>query len=233
MQFLAFLNLSFGQNEYINTDRPDQSDGVYVIPKNKWQIENGVTISKQTFMNNFMLRYGLNGSSEVRLLIDAGKEDAVKGVKPLAFSVKQNIVNQRALLPAITFVGYVYFSQVSTKAFRPANIPFELKLAFENELNKEVSIGYNIGTSEQFQQMNCSFNIGYTALDKLLVFGEYFSSFTKFIPQHNFDVGLQYKITPALQIDIASGRSIADKNNRFFTTLGVSYILNERKMLPD
>ncbi len=71
---------SFAQEQWINTDRPDQTDGTYTIPTNTFQIENGVTLSKETIMNNFMLRYGAGKSTELRLGVDAGKEYGLKGL---------------------------------------------------------------------------------------------------------------------------------------------------------
>ena len=43
---LIGLNV-FGQElELINTDRPDQSEGTYVLPERVFQIEGGLTYSK-------------------------------------------------------------------------------------------------------------------------------------------------------------------------------------------
>ena len=84
-----FFNLSAkAQTTTINTDRPDQSDGVATIGKNNFQIENGITIAKKTVVNNLMLRYGITKSTEIRTLIDYGKEYNQKGFKPITLSVK-------------------------------------------------------------------------------------------------------------------------------------------------
>ncbi len=39
----------------INTDRPDQTEGVYTMSKNHFQLENGITGSKGSTLNNLML----------------------------------------------------------------------------------------------------------------------------------------------------------------------------------
>ena len=71
--FLLFLclcctSLAIAQNdENINTDRPDQSEGVYTLPKGQFQIENGYVFSKEDSSANLMLRYGLITNTEIRL----------------------------------------------------------------------------------------------------------------------------------------------------------------------
>lgn len=55
---LCLVGISaFAQSEAINTDRPDQSDGTYTVPRNVFQIENGLLFANGVALNNFMLRY--------------------------------------------------------------------------------------------------------------------------------------------------------------------------------
>lgn len=89
---LFALTDCFAQTETINTDRPDQSDGVYTVPKHILQLENGFTIANKVFLNNFMLRYGLTNTTEIRLLLDAGKEVMASGLKQVTISAKQRLI---------------------------------------------------------------------------------------------------------------------------------------------
>jgi len=55
-----FINFGYSQDEItIDADRPDQSDGVYVLPKNRFQLEDGFVYEKEFLSNELMLRYGL------------------------------------------------------------------------------------------------------------------------------------------------------------------------------
>ena len=92
---LFIVTQSLAQEESINTDRPDQSDGVYTLTKNKLQIEEGITTWEKYFVNNLMLRYGITRFTEIRLLADAGKVGDLKGLLPLTMSVKQKIMGQK------------------------------------------------------------------------------------------------------------------------------------------
>ncbi len=212
------------QVEYINTDRPDQSDGVYTVPKNKFQLENGIIVAKETFLNELMVRYGITHSTEVRMIADAGKVRGKRGMEPLTFSLKQRILNQKRIFPAITFVGYVSFERLASKEFQGNKIPFELKLAFENELSDKFSLGYNVGTSNSFKDLDLTMGLSYTPIEKISAFVEYFSTLSKIETEHNIDVGILYVIKPNLQFDLAGGRSLFDSADRFFTTIGVSYL---------
>ena len=216
---LFIVTQSLAQEESINTDRPDQSDGVYTLTKNKLQIEEGITTGENYFVNNLMLRYGITRFTEIRLLADAGKIGDLKGLLPLTMSVKQKIMEQKKWLPALTFVGYVSFQKLAAKEFRGNKIPYELKLAFENELNEKFTISYNAGVSDEFEKFNYTFNIGYSPLNKVSVFAEYFATTTKSDTQHNADAGILFLIHPKFQIDIACGHSIADSESRFLLPL--------------
>lgn len=211
------------QVESINTDRPDQSDGVYTIPKNTFQLENGITVAKQTVINNLMLRYGLTPSTEIRLLLDVGKEFENKGLLPISLSFKQRIIEQKEIIPAMTLVGYVAFEQLASKDFKGNKLPFEIKMAFENEINEKFSIGYNLGTSNQFKDLNLSAALGYNINDKISTFIEYFSTLSKNGNEHNIDAGILYIINPKLQIDIAYAQPLNGLDNKPFSTIGISY----------
>ena len=222
---LSTLNC-LAQSVSINTDRPDQSDGTYTLTKNAFQIENGITLAKETFVNNLMLRYGATNSTEIRLLIDAGKENGLFGLKPLTISAKQRILEQKKWIPSMTLVGYATFGKLASNDFQENKISTELKLAFENELTDKFAVGYNIGQSESFENLTLSLGFYYTPIDKISTFVEYFSTVSHFTQEHNFDTGILYLLSPVLQIDFAIGHSIFAVDKRFFTTFGISYLFN-------
>lgn len=216
-------NNAIAQVESINTDRPDQSDGIYTIPKNTFQLENGITIAKQTVINNLMLRYGLTPSTEIRLLLNIGKEFKNKGLLPISLSFKQRIIEQKKIIPAMTLVGYIAFEQLANKDFKGNKLPFEIKMAFENEINNKFSIGYNLGISNQLKNLNLSVAIGYNITDKISTFIEYFSTLSKNGNEHNIDAGIMYVINPKLQINIAYAQPVYGLENKPFGTIGIAY----------
>lgn len=211
----------------INTDRPDQSDGVYTLGQGYLQLEDGLTIADQTVMNNLMIRYGLTNSTEVRLLVDAGKQGAARGLAPLTLSIKQAIIKQDGWIPSITAVGYLSYGKLASADFQSSQWPYALLLAFENELSDRFAISYNIGTSDKFKNLDFTFNLGYAVSDNISTFIEYFATYSQFSPNHNIDAGVLYLISPKLQVDLAFGAAIAGQNDNFFSTVGIAYRFNQ------
>lgn len=207
----------------INTDRPDQSDGTYIIPLNRLQIENGVIAAKNTILNDLMVRYGITNSTELRLNVDAGKEIG-SGLEPITFSFKQRLVRQKKWIPAITFVGYAQVGQLASRDFKSKNTNVDFRFAFENELNDQFSLTYNLGSTDGFRGFQPILELGYAPTNKVSVYVEYFGTIGEGWPQHNMDTGVLYLLRSDLQVDLALGNSLDRWGKRFYSTIGISYI---------
>lgn len=225
---------AFAQDsEPISTDRPDQSDGVYTLPKNAFQLETGLLYGKESddyFFHNTMLRYGLFNKTEVRLEIDYGRQFGITGLLPTSISIKQALIEQNGLLPAISAIGSVALPFLSSSEFRPDKVPLGLTLAFENELSDHFSLAYNLGGfgdgySDELNWLVTA-NLGYSPIEKVSFFLEYFATYADGIPpDHNADMGVLWLLKNNLQLDIAAGTSLfrnSSGNNRF-VTIGFSY----------
>ena len=212
------------QNETINTDRPDQSDGTYILPKKYLQIENGVTTLNGFFVNNLMLRYGITNSTELRLLCDYGKDNQLLGFMPLGLSFKQRIINENKIIPAVTFVAYARNENIASKDFKSKNFTYSFLLAFQNTITENFSIGYNVSTNSIKNNIGFTTSLSYSLNEKYTVFSEYFSQFNNLqLPQHNIDFGLMYLLKNNLQFDIAFGKSLTASNDLIYLTTGICY----------
>lgn len=208
----------------ISPDRPDQTDAPSTVPAFKFQVEEGATFADKTCLNNFLLRFGLTGSTELRFASDAGKVLTQSGFKPVALGFKQRFIQQNRFLPAVALIGDVVFGSLASKDFRQNNFPYELKLAFENDIDNHFSIGYNLGTDSWFLDLNVTFEVVYSPAEPLSVFVEYFSTFLKNNSEQNIDLGISYLINNRFEIDCAAGRAIFSSDNRLFATAGLSYL---------
>lgn len=228
---ILFSSEIFAQaTEPINTDRPDQSDGTYILPKNNYQSETGLLYGKAGsayLINNIMIRYGVADKTELRLLIDHGIDDAAYGIMPVGISVKHNLISQKGYRPEITAVGYVRLSFTATEKYRTKNLPASFLLAFQNDLSGKFSVGYNAGVltdgEGSFNELATA-SFGYILSERISVFTEYFSQFARQSkPEHNIDLGMLFLVKKTLQVDLALGSSLlrADKNQ--FLTTGISY----------
>ncbi|GET46209.1 transporter [Capnocytophaga felis] len=206
------------QIDNINTDRPDQSEGVYTLPKNKFQLEDGFTFSNENISNNLMLRYGIFNGTEVRLSSDFEKSKSENiEADNLVLSFKQRILEEKDYLPAITLVGYLTYKN-PIKGWQT-----DVYLAFENNISDEFVLCYNVGTSNFFRELNVTTQFGYSITKDVYTFLEYFAIFGNQLPLHNFDTGLLYSITSDFQVDMAFGRSIFNENSNWFVSIGFAY----------
>jgi hypothetical protein len=217
------------QETSINTDRPDQSDGVYCLPKNSIQIENGLQVAQHSYNNDFMLRYGVTHTTELRLIADAGKEWDAHGLKPISISVKQHLWDQKKGLPAVTAVGYLTVESLASKNFKGKGTSVVFLLAFESELSPSWFLGYNIGTTHDADELDISTSLSYSLSESVIVFAEYFGVFSPEKPEHGIDGGLLWAITPRFQIDIACGKQLSQPHDSFFTTVGAAIVFHKKQ----
>lgn len=231
---LAFFCISetFSQDsEAINTDRPDQSDGSYIVSKETVQVETGILYGKDEagyIFHNTMVRYGVNNKLEARLLVDYGKTDSNIILNPVGLSIKHQLFEQKKILPAITFVAYGYLPFTATQTVKPDKLPFNFLVAFQNNITKKLGIGYNIGFGSDgnapAKNWTGTLAFGYEIMRKGSLFTEYYAQYQKGnTPNHNFDMGILYPITNNLQWDVALGTSLFGQTANRFITTGISF----------
>ncbi|MBK8112584.1 MAG: hypothetical protein IPK46_20895 [Saprospiraceae bacterium] len=166
----------------IVTDRPDQTDGAYVLLKNYLQVENGILFNKSGVLNNFMVRYGYSGSGEIRCAVDLGRINSNFSIFPVQLSAKQRLLNQSGVIPLITLIGYLNFGPIASANVKSNEIEGALLLAFQHELNDAMAFEWNFG-SQSFRN-----DLRFTLL--------------------NADVGVLYAASHNLSLDIGLGSTL-------------------------
>lgn len=193
----------------INTDRPDQSDGVFTLGRNKLQLETGILYGKvdesDYVLHDIMLRYGLFNGTELRVEVDYGNYFGLKGVMPATFSIKQRIISGHGIIPAITAIGYVTVPFLSTENFRPDKVPVALTMAFENPITEQFTLSYNLGifTDGGNDELNwiITANLGYSPLDQVSFFAEYYTTIVPgFKSVGNMDFGVAWLVKQNLNL---------------------------------
>lgn len=218
--FLVFgIHFSvFAQQEsYINADRPDQSEGIYVLPKSLFQVEDGFLFSNETLSNNFMLRYGVLKKMEVRVEADfqLGRVNRFE-CDEVVLSTKYHLLEGKGWLPNITAAGYLSYQT------RPeATISPNWTMVFEYEFTPRISFVGNVGQNNQFTNWLFTAELDCVILDNLGFFVEYFANTSA--PKHNVDCGIMYAIKPRFQLDLAAGRTIFSDEPNYFGIVGFSY----------
>lgn len=218
LSFFCALKLNAQEVEGINSDRPDQSEGVYILPKNKFQIEGGGVIRENIFSNDIMLRYGLFRDTEIRLSSDFEKNKR-EGylVDNVTTSFKQRLLQEKNFFPSVTLVGYLAYVMPSQRWTT------DFCIAFENNLPNDFLLCYNLGTSDFMETLKLTTQLGYSFTNQFYTFFEYYAVFGKEAPSHNVNGGFLFGFTSDFQLDISSGCSVFNSKKDWFVSAGISY----------
>lgn len=209
--WLFSLQMWGQQSQWINADRPDQSEGIQALLHKKWQIEGGVSLLKNNVSVNSMLRYGAFKKGEIRLETNVFQNV----VSDATLSVRYHIFNGKNELPSVALFGYASYSSENE------SVSPDVLIAFENELSEKWALVYNVGAFEKFQKLLITTELNYSFSERATLFAEYYGYFSKEKPEHNFDGGIMYFFKSNFQIDTSVTYSLSEKNIMF--TLGMAY----------
>ena len=217
-------SLSFAQ--IISTDRPDQTEGTHVLPKNKFQIESGYLIANSNNYLNTLLRYGILNKLELRLntnlITGSVNNERSTALGNLELGLKFNIFNKINSSTKVSFLSH--FSFPNKRKFSNQD-PISLnRILFSHDLTESIQIGYNLGYNIGFNnQIN---NFIYTlvfskSIHKLGLFVEIFGEETSGFSKSYWDAGVIYPLTDNLQADFSFSRGI--NNNSNYINFGISF----------
>src|SRR5438046_1010017 len=96
----------FGQTlPSIQTDRPDQTECPFTVPKNHFQMENGFSFehtnskTKTFFHPSALSKYGVNDHLELRLITEFttidSDEHSLTGLNPVTIGFKTNLCQEK------------------------------------------------------------------------------------------------------------------------------------------
>jgi hypothetical protein len=226
--FLPLLLVAFTvhaqKSSPIVTDRPDQSDGAYVLPKRLLQLENGILFNREGVLNNFMVRYGWSENSEIRFAMDFGKFNSDFTILPSQFSVKHKILNQTGAIPTITLIGYLNVGQLASSNVDMRQTKGSLLLAFQYEINDKMGFEWNFGSQSFKNDLRFTFLYSCSIFENVTTFIEYFADYsTSTKPFHNVDLGILYTATNDFNLDIGIGRTLYSSSKSLFFTVGASH----------
>jgi hypothetical protein len=229
---------SYGQEEEMNTDRPDQTEETHVVNKGQFQLETGLLYNdfdtgRNAFINRTVIRYGISKKWEVGLLLEQGQErdryieETVQSTYPLAIRIKTAVLENHTWLPDITLIAYLQLPYTSLHTKGGWRTSPSIMAAFLHEVGTNWKIEYNAGFQQEafstYVNWLVNGSIHYELMKKAELFAGYFSQFRAHEdPFHNIDVGLSYKIKENIQIDLAGGSSILSDERNQFLTAGIS-----------
>lgn len=217
----------------MSTDRPDQTEGAYTVPKGWFQMEVGLATYAQRTDTDFRdealafgeinFKYGLTNDVDLQLIWvpynqnrqDGGPEGdnaSQAGTGDVVARVKWNVVGNDGGPFAMSVLPFV---KIPTATHRIGNDMWEGGLF----LNTEVDLGggFNLGNSffaalavddddEHYLRPGFTAVLGRDVTDKLAAYLEFFTAWqydSERYWQSSVDVGVTYALTDNLMLDLS------------------------------
>lgn len=186
----------------MTTDRPDQSDSPFVVPRGRFQIEGGgfygqrdqagEELTVQAFPSA-LLRFGVTDSFELRLGVpgiaiettdSSSGQTRNEGLADATLGLKLKIAEQSGAVPHTAFVGTLLIP-AGDDEFTSDRVDPGFRFAFSNSVSQTVSLTYNVGMFWLTERnrtnaldtrsfFDWSVTAGVSAGPKLAAFGELF-----------------------------------------------------------
>jgi hypothetical protein len=210
---VASSNLIYAQDsDPIVTDRPTQSAAASVVPKGNFLIETGFVNDKivanyneRTF--NALIRFGLTDKIEIRLTQNYIGEEIgnVKssGFSPTTIGTKVYLASEESGFADMSVIGQV---SIPTGAFGSPMASYELRFNFQNSINNNLSLGYNLGAIVSDEQLFLLYTavLGVSIDEKWTVFAEPFAFIGESFDQR-FNAGVIFLQSNNIQFDVSFG----------------------------
>jgi len=237
---LLFLPAAAFAQDEIETDRPDQTETVAIVPKGHFQMENGFQHTQsEKGASDLMLpttlsKFGISDRIELRLItnliFNRLADSTSTGLEPIVVGMKVNVWKGKGILPEFSLIAQAKLPKVASKNLQTKHIAPEIQLLFENTLTDDIDVGYNIDARWDGISVNPEYEYtispSYKFTDKLKGFVE---SFGYFPPHqhanHWVDGGFLFRINKNVQIDIAGAYELSSHQHfhQYYETLGFSF----------
>lgn len=243
--FLFCLQHINAQDEPIDTDRPDQTESVNIVPKKWLQFEVGFNYQKNDDNNKeFLLptllgKYGISKRIELRLITTINRQslEIPSGSKlhstifeQVEAGAKVALFEEKKLLPKTSLLFHAGIPGLAS--YEPDKFLFNTRLTMQHTLSKNISLGYNLGVEFDGTSDDpffiYTFAPGVNISKKWYGYIEAFGSLFKYA-EHNIDGGLAYFISDNFKADISTGIGLTSNAPRWYIALGGSIRFNTKK----
>jgi hypothetical protein len=239
---LALAAPAAAQDDAIDTDRPDFTEGTGIVALGHWQVEGGTTFSRTggdetTALGEILVRVPLAARVEARLGVGSfdwshgratraqGYEDPQVGMKirltGSATEPESNGTDVSILLLTTVPVGG---RELTADVWQPtAKLALGWQLTPRFSLSSNANLSYQSDGGRRFTQAAASLSAGFSLTDRLDAFLEAFGFSRESAdgPATQYlDSGLSYALTPNLKIDLRAGVGHGDASPSYFVGAG-------------
>lgn len=232
------------QTEKIETDRPDQTECPYTVPKKWIQLEAGFLkmTEKETGGNSYhfhhpalLSKYGITNKLELRVItelasskenVQNGKYASQTGFSSLQLGGKISLWEEKGWLPKTSLIAHYDFCRwrsLERDGMNGANFRFTL----QNSISKNISLGYNVGMRwNRFDAPPAyvyTVAPGFNLSEKWYAYIELFGFAWKGTsPENSLDGGFAYNVTNNCKLDISAGVGLTEKAPGNYIAIGAS-----------
>lgn len=229
------------ESKHVETDRPNEAEVPYTVPKKMIQLEAGVKVQKESESHRIvshpvlLAKYGLADWIELRMKTSYAtriehyipNDKVLSGLQPVELGLKAAVLKENHWIPKTAFLLQTGMPRVSSPAFKALHLAPTLRLLMENNITEKFSLNYNAGaewdgydtTPEWMYAVVPGIDLG----EHLHVFAEFYSFLQRQeTPEHTLDGGLEFFIGKNIGIDICSGFGLNKPAPPYFITLGGS-----------
>jgi hypothetical protein len=240
-----FCSSAFAQLEKIETDRPDQTESPYTVPKKYFQFEFGLNMEKDNYQNvqsttfvlpTGLLKYGINDNIEFRLefesFIQRQKINLIKSstssLQPIEVGFKTKLWEEHGLIPKTSFIIHTTIPKFSTKEYKHLSPAPNFRFTMQHELSNACSLGYNLGMEWNGESTaptyTYTFAPGFTINEKWAGYVEVFGFASKEeTPEHSIDGGLYFYPNNNLKLDVSAGYGLTKTAPDYYIAVGCSF----------
>ena len=244
---LALLALNLpcfaDDDEPINPDRPDFTNGPNIVPLGRTQLEMGYTFSRQGSsvdhaVGEFLLRRALNKQTELRLLFNSFHvtEDSgftTSGFDDFGLEVKWKFLEgseQPLKRPSLGLLAGITFPSGSGQ-YRQNRLRSQLALVAALPLTEAVEVQSSLGYQDEsdsgdiLSQFFFSTSFSFKLSKKWGAFSEYYTLLPGSRGGSNanyFDSGLTYLLNNDTQLDFRAGIGLNSQQPDYFVGAGIS-----------
>lgn len=248
--FTAAWQEAIAQPEKIDTDRPDQTESPYTVPKKWIQFEAGFNRQqtnakeKEYLLPTLLSKYGITNKIECRLITTGlltteknpgtAKTENIFGLEPVEIGTKISLWEERKWIPKTSVIMHLGIPGLASKNYKAKHLAPSLVMTLQNSLTKNIALGYNLGvnwdgfstTPNWTYTLAPGFNIGQKWYSYIEIFG---SVAAHEQPEHSLDAGLAYFPDNNLKIDISAGKGISSSSPNWYMAIGFSCRLTTGK----
>ncbi|MEO7292730.1 MAG: transporter [Ginsengibacter sp.] len=239
---LSLISVSLYAQKQIDTDRPDQTESVFLVPKKWIQFEAGFNFQKNSSTENEFLtptllsKYGLSNRIELRLITTFKTSSSSTipigtlretGLDVVEVGAKISLFEEKELIPKTSFIFHVGIPSLTSAKFKPDNIAPNFRFTMQHTLSSKTALGYNLGCEwdgfTNYPAYIYTITLGFNLAEKWYSYIEGFGAFKKQIsPEHNIDGGLAYFISNNFKVDLSGGFGLSPDAPKYYVSMGAS-----------